>query len=103
MSIVEGNSARANFSALIYGGRNVQKPADAPPTFLFNTIEDAGHLGVQVSALNSLRSVSVPVEAHFYQVGPHGTSMSPGDPQLGQWPDLMVDWMNVGLGGAWKN
>lgn len=95
-------SARANFSALIYGGRTVQKPAAAPPTFLFNTIEDAGHLGVQVSVLDSLRGAGVAVEAHFYQVGPHGTSMSPGDPQLGQWPALMVNWMNVGLAGTSK-
>ncbi len=100
---IERVSARANFSALIYGGRNVQKPAEAPPTFLFNTIEDAGHLGVQVSVLNSLRGAGMPVEAHFYQVGPHGTSMSPGDPQLGQWPGLMVNWINLGLGGGWKN
>lgn len=88
-------SARANFSALIYGGRNVQNPASAPPTFLFNTIEDAGHLNVQVSVLNSLRNAGIPVEAHFYQVGPHGTTMSPGDPQLGQWPELMVKWLRT--------
>lgn len=95
-------SARANFSALIYGGRNVQKPAEAPPTFLFNTVEDIGHLGVQVSVLNALRGAGVPVEAHFYQVGPHGTSMSPGDPQLGQWPEAMVKWLEAGLARTWK-
>jgi hypothetical protein len=86
-------STKANFSALIYGGRNVQKPAEAPPTFLFNTIEDNGHLNVEVSVFNSLRGAGVPVEAHFYQLGPHGTSMSLGDPQLGQWPHLLVLWM----------
>jgi acetyl esterase/lipase len=85
-------STRANFCALIYGGRNLQNPASAPPTFLFNTIEDAGHLNVQVSVLNSLRQAKVPVEAHFYQVGPHGTALSPGDPQLGHWPELMLEW-----------
>jgi acetyl esterase/lipase len=89
-------SARANFSALIYGGRNVQNPASAPPTFLFNTIEDSGHLNVEVSVLNSLRGAGVPVEAHFNQVGPHGTAMSPGDPLLGDWPELMVKWLRVG-------
>ena len=54
-----------------------------------------------VSAFNSLRGTGVPVEAHFYQVGPHGSTMSPGDPQLGMWPDLMVKWLRVGgfLGG----
>ena len=89
-------SARANFSVLVYGGRNLSKPADAPPTFLFNTIEDRGHLVVEMSVLKSLRAAGVPVEAHFYQVGPHGTSMSPGDPLLGEWPELMVQWMTVG-------
>ena len=89
-------ATHANFSALIYGGRNLTRPADAPPTFLFNTIEDGGHLNVELSVLNSLRGAGVPVEAHFYQVGPHGTSMSPGDPLLGEWPELMVKWLKVG-------
>lgn len=89
-------SARANFSALIYGGRtNLPKPGEAPPTFLFNTVEDGGHLTPEVAVMNGLRGAGVPVEAHFYQVGPHGTSMSPGDPQLGLWPELMVKWMKV--------
>lgn len=95
-------SAKANFSVLIYGGRNVSNPASAPPTFIFCTVEDGssargpGPRGALVSAMNSLRSAGVPVEAHFYEVGPHGTTMSPGDPQLGQWPDLMIRWMRVG-------
>lgn len=93
---VDRLSAHANFSALIYGGRNPQNPAGAPPTFLFNTIEDSGHLGVQVQVFNALRGAGVPVEAHFYQNGPHGTSMSLGDPQLGQWPGLMVRWLKTG-------
>ena len=94
-------STRANFSALIYGGRAVQDPASAPPTFIFCTVEDGGPRPALVSALNSLRGAGVPVEAHFYQVGPHGTTMSPGDPQLGMWPDLMVKWLRTGgfLGG----
>jgi acetyl esterase/lipase len=89
-------STRANFSALIYGGRILRHPADAPPTFLFNTLEDAGHLNVEVPVMNALRNAGVPVEAHFYQVGPHGTGMSPGDPQLGQWPELMIRWLETG-------
>jgi acetyl esterase/lipase len=86
-------SARSNFGAMIYGGRPAQKPADAPPTFFFNTIEDGSHLNVEVPMMNALRGAGIPVEAHFYQVGPHGTGMSPGDPQLGQWPELMILWM----------
>ena len=86
-------STKSNFNVLIYGGRNLRDPATAPPTFLFNTVEDAGHLTPELSVFNSLRGVGVPVEAHWYQDGPHGTSMSPGDPQLGQWPDLLFRWL----------
>lgn len=89
-------STRSNFNVLIYGGRNPQHPADAPPTFLFNTVEDGGHLNPEIQVMNALRQAGVPVEAHFYQVGPHGTTMSPGDPQLGLWPELMVKWLKVG-------
>jgi acetyl esterase/lipase len=85
--------AHANFSALIYGGRNVQAAALAPPTFIFCTVEDGGPRAALVSTMNSLRGAGVPVEAHFYQVGPHGTTLSPGDPQLGQWPELMIKWL----------
>jgi hypothetical protein len=65
---------------------------------MFVTLEDGGnHLAPEINALNGLRAAGIPVEAHWYQDGPHGTSMSPGDPQLGQWPDLMKRWM-TGLG-----
>lgn len=85
-------STRANFNVIIYGGRAVQNPATASPTFFFATVED----GAGIPIFNSLRAANVPVEAHFYHVGPHGTTMSPGDPQLGQWPDLMIKWLKSG-------
>ncbi len=93
---IERESARANFSAMIYGGRNLTKPAEAPPTFLFSTVEDGGGLGSVVTALTALRGTNIPTEAHVNQVGPHGTSLSLGDPQLGQWPGLMIRWLRVG-------
>ncbi len=91
-------STKGNFNILIYGGRNLTPAvaATAPPTFLFNTLEDGGHLTPEVSVFNGLRTAGVPVEAHWYQVGPHGTGMSLGDPQLGQWPGLMVKWLKTG-------
>ncbi|HEX4997534.1 MAG TPA: alpha/beta hydrolase [Terriglobia bacterium] len=89
-------SAKSNFNALIYGGRNLRNPGAAPPTFMFVTLEDGGnHLAPEINVLNGLRGAGIPVEAHWYQDGPHGTSMSPGDPQLGQWPDLMMRWMEA--------
>ncbi len=91
-------STKSNFNILIYGGRNLSAAiaAVSPPTFQFNTLEDNGHLGVEVSVMNALRAAGTPVESHFYQYGPHGTSMSLGDPELGQWPELMVKWLKTG-------
>lgn len=92
-------STHANFNILIYGGRNITPAvaANAPPAFLFVTLEDGGnHLATEISVLTGLRDAGVPVEAHFYQVGPHGSTLSPGDPQLGQWPGLMVKWLHGG-------
>ncbi len=89
-------STRPNFIALIYGGRTPREPAKAPPTFMFNTIEDGSHLNAEVPAWNALRNAGVPTEVHFYNYGEHGTSMSPGDPLLGEWPELMVGWLKQG-------
>jgi acetyl esterase/lipase len=89
-------STRPNFNVLIYGGRNLTAPATVPPTFMFVTLEDGGnHLAPQIDVMTGLRRNGIPVEAHWYQDGPHGTSMSPGDPQLGQWPDLLINWLRA--------
>ena len=106
-SILEGDPAaadpldrfttRANFGVLIYGGRApIQNPASAPPTFFFATLEDTGGSGAELPIFNALRQAGIPTEAHFFQVGPHGTTMSPGDPQLGQWPELVIKWLKSG-------
>jgi acetyl esterase/lipase len=88
-------STRPDFIALIYGGRTPRDPASAPPTFMFNTIEDGSHLNAEVNAWNALRGAGVPTEVHFYNYGEHGTSMSPGDPLLGEWPELMINWLKT--------
>jgi dipeptidyl aminopeptidase/acylaminoacyl peptidase len=63
---------------------------------MFVTLEDGGnHLAPQIDVMTGLRRNGIPVEAHWYQDGPHGTSMSPGDPQLGQWPDLLINWLRA--------
>jgi acetyl esterase/lipase len=89
-------STRPNFLVLIYGGRTPRDPASAPPTFMFNTIEDGSHLSAELGAWNALRAAGVPTEVHFYNYGEHGTSMSPGDPLLGEWPELMIGWLKTG-------
>jgi hypothetical protein len=36
------------------------------------------------------------VEAHFFQNGIHGTGFALGDPVLGQWTNLLHNWLMVG-------
>ncbi|HTB64146.1 MAG TPA: alpha/beta hydrolase [Opitutales bacterium] len=88
-------STRPNFIALIYGARTPRDASTAPPTFMFNTVEDSSHLNVEVAAWNALRAANIPTEVHFYNYGEHGTSMSPGDPLLGEWPELMISWLKA--------
>lgn len=68
--------------------------AQTPPTFLFTTSADTG-----VPAENSiafylaLHKAGVPAELHVFEKGPHGVGLDFGDPELGEWPMLLVNWM----------
>jgi hypothetical protein len=43
-----------------------------------------------------LYRAGVPVEAHFFRNGIHGTGFALGDPVLGQWTNLLHNWMAAG-------
>jgi acetyl esterase/lipase len=72
--------------------------SQTPPTFLFSTSEDT-----TVPAENSvafylaLHKAQVPAELHIFQRGPHGVGLDLGDPALGEWPKLLINWLR-GLG-----
>lgn len=97
---VERQPSRANFQVLVYGGAPPRAgkgtPAagglSAPPTFLFCTAEDTGHLNGMIDLYAELRKARVPVEAHFFERGEHGVGFAQGDPVLGTWPGLMFNW-----------
>jgi acetyl esterase/lipase len=101
---IDRQPSRPDFLVLAYGSapmpRNSDdaqsKTAPPPPTFLFCTAEDAGHLGGMLNLYSSLRAARVPVEAHFFANGEHGVGFAQGDPVLGAWPDLMFNWMRAG-------
>jgi acetyl esterase/lipase len=105
---IERYPSRANFMVLAYGssplrGREAgdDPPAAtgsvvAPPTFLFCTAEDTGHINGMIDLYTNLRRARVPVEAHFFLNGEHGVGLAQGDPVLGAWPDLMLNWMRSG-------
>jgi acetyl esterase/lipase len=90
---------QANFMVLAYGSTNMPAP-DAndkvPPTFMFCTAEDTGHINGMLTLYANLRRVHVPVEAHFFVNGEHGVGLAQGDPVLGQWPGLMYNWILAG-------
>ncbi len=101
---VERASSRAHFMILAYGSPNpsalgttddAASPAPAP-AFLFCTAEDTGHLTGMINLYARLRQSNVPVEAHFFVNGEHGVGLAQGDPVLGEWPDLMFNWIRAG-------
>jgi acetyl esterase/lipase len=93
---VERVSGEMNFMVLAYGSTNNPAPdADSkvPPTFMFCTAEDSGHLNGMLTLYANLRKARVPVEAHFFVDGEHGVGFANGDPVLGEWPELMFNWI----------
>jgi acetyl esterase/lipase len=68
--------------------------ANTPPTFLFQTDEDAGVPAENViSFYLACRRNHVPAELHVFERGPHGVGFGLGDPVLSTWPDRLAGWL----------
>jgi acetyl esterase/lipase len=93
---VERVSSSPNFLIPVYGAAGVpeQTKSPLPPTFMFCTAED-GAINGMLNLYTSLRKRSVPAEIHFFEKGPHGTAFGLGDPVLGEWPNLLFNWMRL--------
>ena len=68
-----------------------------PPTFLFSTSTDDA-LPPQDHAVLfyvALQKNHVPAELHVFQSGPHGVGLDLGDPELGEWPVLLRNWLEI--------
>ena len=95
-------SSKPNFLILAYGSMRIPDNADSaavvsfPPTFMYGTVEDRSSQGGMLDMYSRLYRARVPVEAHFFQNGIHGTGFAVGDPILGQWTNLLYNWMTVG-------
>jgi len=102
--LLERVSTRPDFLILGYGSATLP-PANAdtaagaapsaPPTFMFCTAEDISHLTGMMALYSALRRQRVPAEAHFFQNGEHGVGFAQGDPTLGEWPQLMFNWVRA--------
>jgi len=95
-------SSKPNFLILAYGSMRIPNNADSisiasfPPTFMYGTVEDRSSNGGMQEMYSRLYRAGVPVEAHFFQNGIHGTGFALGDPVLGQWTNLLHNWLLVG-------
>ncbi|HEX5245347.1 MAG TPA: alpha/beta hydrolase [Tepidisphaeraceae bacterium] len=90
-------TSRPDFLVLAYGSSRLPSASDQkappPPTFMFCTAEDMGHLRGMMDLYGALTRAHVPAEAHFFASGEHGVGFPLGDPVLGQWPDLLFSWI----------
>lgn len=98
---LEKQSALPNFDILAYGAMpfpialSAERLKQVPPTFMFGTVEDAGSLNGLSTLFVDMVKNKVPVEAHFFQNGVHGSGFAVGDPILGEWPKLLWNWMHT--------
>ena len=90
-----------NFIVLAYGSKQMPDTISAfakahlPPTFMFGTAEDRGSLRGLTNLYPTLIEAGVPVESHIFQNGDHGVGFAVGDPILGKYPQLMLEWIRV--------
>ena len=93
---------KPDFMILAYGAVQIPSNVDSatvaslPPTFMYGTAEDAGSLKGMIEFHSRVLKAGLPVEAHFFQNGVHGSGFAIGDPVLGEWPMLMHNWMTAG-------
>jgi acetyl esterase/lipase len=72
----------------------LQVTPQTPPTFLFHTNADTGVVAENsVRFYLALRKAKVPAELHIFEPGGHGVGLALGDPQLGPWSTLLVNWL----------
>lgn len=67
---------------------------DTPPTFWYHTADDQTvPIEQGLRFYEALLKAGVPVEAHIFEHGPHGTGLGKGNPSLDQWPSLLETWL----------
>lgn len=102
LDLLDGLSPKPDFQILAYGAMRIADIADSaikknfPPTFMYGTVEDKSSQGGMIDMYTKLYRAGVPVEGHFFQNGIHGTGFAAGDPVLGQWTNLLHNWLKVG-------
>lgn len=97
---LERLSGKPDFLILAYGSTRIPEGTDLsimPPTFMYGTVEDKGSQTGMLDMYTRLYKGGAPVEAHFFRNGIHGTGFALGDPVLGEWTQLLHNWL---IGGG---
>jgi acetyl esterase/lipase len=69
---------------------------DTPPTFWYHTADDQTvPIEQGLRFYTALLKAGVPVEAHIFETGAHGSGLGKGNPSLDQWPSLLETWLRA--------
>jgi len=69
---------------------------DTPPVFIYHTTTDKTvPVGQSIEFYNALIKNGVPAEMHIFANGGHGSGLGKGDAALGQWANLLENWMRA--------
>ena len=68
--------------------------AESPPAFIVTTHEDSVVPASQSTLLyDAMLAAGVSAELHIFNDGDHGLGLMAGDPDAGQWKDLLLRWL----------
>lgn len=95
--VVERQSSRPDFEAMIYPGRSadIQPAAGAPPVFLAAAYDDRQDISEGLAeAYLRFKRAGVPAELHIYGTGGHGFGLrSANNRPVGQWIVRFEEWL----------
>jgi acetyl esterase/lipase len=102
----DGQSARPDFAAIIYGAFGNEKQnipelsgkvtAQTPPVFMAHAADDPKAPAINtVMASAKLLALKVPVEMHLFETGDHGFALRTGPAD--RWPALFDTWSKTHL------
>ena len=97
-------SPKPAFAALVYpayltpgtepeGGAALRVPADAPPAFVVQTMDDALGVGNALAYVTAAKATEASVEAHLFPKGGHGYGLRSEEPGVKAWPELLAAWL----------
>ncbi len=91
-AVVTGALLRGNVET--YNDTAADVTESTPPAFLVHTHTDPTVTPKHsIAFYQALLNAGVSAEMHIFALGPHGTGLAPGDPDLGQWPALLHGWL----------